>query len=162
MSSSVNAQVALSVLMKSGRRVHSALDAFDAAVASTLGVHRSDLRCLNLLEQGGVSPKSIGEKLRISSGAVTALIDRLEQVGFVQRVPASSDRRSVLVEMSPLPYQRTAHIYRRSATLLGESFAHFDAQALDQAAVVLSIFAQSFESAVEELSTPEPPKLTSR
>ena len=39
--------------------------------------------------------------MELTSGAVTALIDRLERAGWVSRVPNPGDRRSVLLELSP-------------------------------------------------------------
>jgi DNA-binding MarR family transcriptional regulator len=37
----------------------------------------------------------------LTTGAVTAVIDRLEQIGFVHRVADPGDRRRVLVELTP-------------------------------------------------------------
>src|SRR3954452_6565643 len=47
--------------------------------------------------------RSAGELARIaelSSGAMTNRLDRLEQAGFVQRLPDPDDRRGVLVELT--------------------------------------------------------------
>ena len=39
----------------------------------------------------------LGERLSMSPGAVTALVDRLERKGYVERIPNPKDRRSALV-----------------------------------------------------------------
>ena len=47
--------------------------------------------------------RSAGELARIaelSSGAMTNRLDRLEQAGYVRRLPDPSDRRGVLVELT--------------------------------------------------------------
>ena len=40
----------------------------------------------------------VGELTALTTGATTRLIDRLEQAGFVRRVPDPADRRRVIVE----------------------------------------------------------------
>ncbi len=44
-----------------------------------------------------LTPGELGDRLALTSGAVTALIDRLERHGWVERVPHATDRRSVVV-----------------------------------------------------------------
>ena len=85
--------------------------AFDDAVGRALDLNPTDLRCLDWLADG---PKSAGELSRgtgLSSAATTALIDRLERKGFVQRVRDSTDRRRVLVELSPEGAARVGEFY---------------------------------------------------
>jgi DNA-binding MarR family transcriptional regulator len=60
-----------------------------------------DLHTLEHLEAAGaLTPRELERRLGLTSGAVTALIDRLERVGWVRRAPNPADRRSVLVELS--------------------------------------------------------------
>ncbi len=93
------------------RALHGAVDRLDALAAARLGIARNDLRCLNLLEHGPVAPRLIAERLDLTSGSVTALVDRLERQGYVRRTPDASDRRAVLVEATPLVYVRLIAIY---------------------------------------------------
>ena len=46
---------------------------------------------------GPMTQKRLGERLSMSPGAVTAMIDRLESRGYVERIPNPEDRRSALV-----------------------------------------------------------------
>lgn len=48
-----------------------------------------------------LSPKQLNKELLISSGGVTHLVDRLERRSLVTRRPATDDRRSVLVGLTP-------------------------------------------------------------
>jgi len=85
------------------RGYQSALDAFDEAVSQRLGVNRTDLRCLDLLEQRQpLTAGALAGASGLSSGAVTFVIDRLERAGLVQRRRDAADRRRVLVELAPL------------------------------------------------------------
>jgi DNA-binding MarR family transcriptional regulator len=79
-----------------------ATDVVDELVCQLLGVNRTDARCLDILDQhGGMSAGDLAEASRLSTGAITAVIDRLERAGYARRVPDPSDRRRVLVELTP-------------------------------------------------------------
>lgn len=45
----------------------------------------------------------LAHRLRLTTGAVTGLVDRLERAKLVRRVPHARDRRSVLIELVPNP-----------------------------------------------------------
>jgi len=79
-----------------------AVDAFDAAVAEEMGVSRTDMRCLDLLDlRGTMTAGALAEASGLSTGAVTFLLDRLERAGMVRRRRDLEDRRRVLVEIVP-------------------------------------------------------------
>jgi DNA-binding MarR family transcriptional regulator len=46
------------------------------------------------------SPGTLARDLELSSGAMTSRLDRLEELGFVRRLPDPDDRRGVLVELT--------------------------------------------------------------
>ncbi len=139
-------------LIQAGRELHAAVDACDTAVAEALGIHRSDLRCLNLLEHGPMSPSDIGRQLKLSSGAVTALIDRLERLDFVQRVRSATDRRSLSVEIPPENHARTARLYRQVAFLMMQRFAGLPADELEKAADALRRFAAACNEGAAQIA----------
>src|ERR687887_2128841 len=77
-------------------------EAFDEHVAARLGINRTDLRALDILDQRGpISAGELAEAMHLSSGAVTTLVDRIERVGYAQRRRDADDRRRVLVELTP-------------------------------------------------------------
>jgi DNA-binding MarR family transcriptional regulator len=47
----------------------------------------------------------------LTTGAVTRLLDRVERMGYAQRVRDRADRRRVLVELTPLARERAAELY---------------------------------------------------
>ena len=63
------------------------------------GMHPTDFRCLGYLHLKGepVSPGDIISHLGLTSGAGTALLDRLESAGYITRSRHPEDRRSVLI-----------------------------------------------------------------
>jgi DNA-binding MarR family transcriptional regulator len=77
-------------------------DAFDSVAAQRLGVSDTDLRCLNIIENGhGMTAGELARGAGLTAGAVTGVIDRLEQRGYARRVADPADRRRVRVEVTP-------------------------------------------------------------
>jgi DNA-binding MarR family transcriptional regulator len=61
----------------------------------------SDFDALMLLSrQDGTPPTMLAQQLRFSSGATTALVDRLEAAGYLARAPHPDDRRSSLLVLT--------------------------------------------------------------
>jgi DNA-binding MarR family transcriptional regulator len=93
---------ALIRLKEAVRGAQRANDMMDEAFCDFLGVNRTDGRCLDIVdERGQMTAGELAREVGITSGAVTALIDRLEAAGFLQRKNDPSDRRKVLIELTP-------------------------------------------------------------
>src|SRR4051794_27325872 len=74
-------------------------DKMDGTAARAMGVNRTDMRALDIVERlGPIAAGRISIDAGLTSGAVTAVIDRLERKGYVRRVPDPDDRRRVLIE----------------------------------------------------------------
>jgi DNA-binding MarR family transcriptional regulator len=94
------------------RTYQTAVDRFDEVVVGVLGINRTDGRCLDILEQRG--PITAGELARacgLTTGAMTTLLDRLERLGYLRRVPHPTDRRRVVVELTAKSRKRIEQIY---------------------------------------------------
>jgi len=86
--------------------------AIENLAADRLGVNRTDLHCLNAIENaGGLTAGRLAAEAGLTSGAVTGVVDRLERAGFARRVPDPSDRRRVKIEVTPEFYARAAEIW---------------------------------------------------
>jgi DNA-binding MarR family transcriptional regulator len=84
--------------IRAGQR---ATDAVDEAVSALMGINRTDGKVLDLLDQfGRMSAGELARHSGLTTGAVTAVIDRLERAGYVERVADPGDRRRVLVDMT--------------------------------------------------------------
>lgn len=87
-------------------------DIFDEAAATYAGINRTDFRCLDILDRGGrMTAGQLAAAAHLTSGAVTAVLDHLEEAGFVRRVRDASDRRRVLIEVMPDLLARSMPIY---------------------------------------------------
>ena len=72
--------------------------AYTASVARRMGLGVSEIAALEHLQGAGeLTPGELGRLLSMTSGAVTALVDRLVAGGYVERVPNPRDRRSSLL-----------------------------------------------------------------
>jgi DNA-binding MarR family transcriptional regulator len=97
--------------IRAGQRI---VDVVDDLVAELMGINRTDARCLDILEQHGrMSAGELAGYSGLTSGAVTAVVDRLERAGYAQRVPDPGDRRRVLVELTDLARTRVWELMGR-------------------------------------------------
>jgi DNA-binding MarR family transcriptional regulator len=94
-------------------RAHEAAnDAFDEVAREKLGVNRTDLRCLNIVENHGpITAGKLAELSGLTTAAVTSVLDRLEKAGYARRTRDGSDRRQVIVEITPLLAERATPIW---------------------------------------------------
>src|SRR4051812_9863875 len=85
----------LDELSSVSRRYMASYALFNQAVADRLGLHPTDLQCLNLLtlEAGPVTTGRVAELTGLTTGSATRLVDRLERAGYVVRERDSEDRR---------------------------------------------------------------------
>jgi DNA-binding MarR family transcriptional regulator len=85
-------------------------------VAKLVGLNSTDLECLDLLDMSGPTTAGrLAEHAGLTTGAMTAVIDRLERAGFARRLRDPEDRRCVLVEALPRSFKHVAGLYRRLA-----------------------------------------------
>jgi DNA-binding MarR family transcriptional regulator len=89
-------------VLRSLRRVNLQGSLFGQTVAIRFGLTESDIEALEvLIDSGAATAGRLSELMGLTTGAVTRVIDRLEQAGYVRRMPDPSDRRRVIVEVVP-------------------------------------------------------------
>jgi DNA-binding MarR family transcriptional regulator len=89
-------------VLRSLRRVNFERSFFGQTVAIRFGLSESDVDALELLiDTGSATAGRLSDLMGLTTGAVTRVIDRLEQAGYVRRVPDPADRRRVIVEVVP-------------------------------------------------------------
>jgi DNA-binding MarR family transcriptional regulator len=73
-------------------------------ISERLGLGPTDSQFLTLLDvHGPLAPGRLGELSGLTSGAVTAVLGRLEKAGYVRRDPDPEDRRRVVVSRVDAP-----------------------------------------------------------
>lgn len=79
-----------------GRGLHRELGAHGLA-----GVQLGILRVLAESSGDGVKLNEISQRLYVTPGNLTGLVDRLEEAGYLRRAPCSGDRRATLAVLTP-------------------------------------------------------------
>jgi MarR family transcriptional regulator, organic hydroperoxide resistance regulator len=71
-------------------------------IAEAMGLHVTDAECIDFLQEMGPSTAGdLAKATRLTTGAITNVIDRLEKAGFVKRSADPKDRRKVIVTFIP-------------------------------------------------------------
>jgi len=71
-------------------------------IAQEAGLHVTDAECIDfLMEMGPSTAGALAKATRLTTGAITNVIDRLERAGFAKRSPDPNDRRKVVVSYIP-------------------------------------------------------------
>ena len=77
-----------------------------------LGINGTDMECLGFLLTKRIStPTELAKYTGISSGATTAMLDRLEKGEFIERRPNPDDRRGTLILLAKSGADRVAPWY---------------------------------------------------
>ena len=104
--------------------------ALSAAITEASGLHHTDAAALRALDAAAGEPITVsrlGSELNLSSGAVTALVDRLERHGMVQRTRDAGDRRRVHVSLTPKARTLGADLLAPIADRIGHAIGDLDA-----------------------------------
>jgi DNA-binding MarR family transcriptional regulator len=77
------------------------------ALADVLGLTDTELVAIAYLAQHGeLTPTGLGRLLGLSSAGATAVVQRLERTGFVERAPHPHDGRSALLRLTATGIER--------------------------------------------------------
>lgn len=80
-------------------------------LSSGLGLSGTDLRVLLFLFRNtDVSPKDLADLLEHTTGSITALVDRLERSGHLQRRPHPTDRRKQTIHLTEVGLRAVHHV----------------------------------------------------
>jgi DNA-binding MarR family transcriptional regulator len=94
----------------------------------------------------------IAEKMRHTTAAATGLVDRLQKLGFVDRVQAPDDRRKVLVSLRPKGEELVTFIRKDISANLLKIMVNLSA---DEQAMWIAIYTKIF-AYVESLKETSP------
>jgi DNA-binding MarR family transcriptional regulator len=117
-----------------GRRLRRSMD----ETLAQFGLDWAEYKALGLLMQAGEphrsTPGRLGQRMELSSGAITNRLDRMEEAGLLRRLPDPDDRRSVLVELT----EHGADTYRSAVGVQAEKEALIAAALTDAEKVQLN------------------------
>lgn len=123
------------------------------AELAPLGITPGEFDVLATLRRCGtpyqLKPTLLYRALMLSSGAMTNRLDRLEQAGYVRRLPDPQDRRGTLVQLTEDGVQlidRAVEIHIRNEQRM---LADLPAEDQEKLARIFSRWLQSFEASAE-------------
>lgn len=116
------------------------------------GINPIDLDCLRFLFLKGTSkPSEISRYTGLTSGATTALLDRLEKTGFIERRPNPNDRRGTLIVPAVGSAEKVAAWFESSRNMQDELLATYSESELELIAEVFERFAQLWRLETEAM-----------
>jgi DNA-binding MarR family transcriptional regulator len=99
-------------LIEEIRGSQTAVHQMDEAAHQSLQINGTDGRCLDIIDRrGSISAGQLATEAGLTTGAVTAVLDRLEAKELVRRVADPQDRRRILVEVTEKQRQEAARLY---------------------------------------------------
>src|SRR5262245_51150254 len=100
----------LGSVMAAWDRQHAALGAETARFFADLDLTMAQLRALGTIRRWGrLTGRDLAARLGVTPGTVVPLCDRLEEQGYLRRVPDQADRRLTWLELTPAG----VHLFRR-------------------------------------------------
>ena len=110
-------------------RIH--MGFFEQAVAEQLGLNRTDLNVIMLLHDAeSMTAGEIAQATSLTTGAVTAVIDRLERNGFARRERDPADRRCVVVKLASQRRRQIAEIFQPMLRRTAQMYSHVSQEEL--------------------------------
>jgi DNA-binding MarR family transcriptional regulator len=111
---------------------------FNQKIAAQVGLNGTDMQCLHLLAlQGSATPGELARRCGLTTGGITVVLDRLEDAGYIRRLPSPSDRRSWIIRPVAARIRQLETMYRSKSQLLFNLLASYDE---DELRLILGFF----------------------
>ena len=124
---------------------------FDRSLEETLaksGLDRRAFHVLGKLRRGGPpyqnSAGQLAMYMRLSSGAMTNRLDRMEAAGLIRRLPDPNDRRGTLIEPTELGHQTWDRTVGTQAMREAKMASVLDAESRDELHALLRTLMRAF------------------
>jgi DNA-binding MarR family transcriptional regulator len=105
---------------------------FRNAVGGSFGINMTDMQCLALLFFKGISsPNELGIYTGLSSGATTAMLDRLARAQLIKRSPNPIDHRGTQISVDKLFTKKVGPLLRANKTAQRLVIASYSGEQLE-------------------------------
>ncbi|MEV7069797.1 MarR family transcriptional regulator [Streptomyces sp. NPDC093990] len=133
------------------RRMNGEINRLVQGFAGDHGLHATDIQALAAImdAEEPMTPGGLRRHLGLTSGAVTACVDRLERAGHIRRVRESADRRVVHLHYAPEARAAARSYFRPLAEATEAARSRFDERDL-------TVVVRFLEALNEELSAARP------
>jgi DNA-binding MarR family transcriptional regulator len=122
------------------------LTQFRNAMSEWAGLNVTDMECLRLLFQKGIAtPSELARHTGLTSGATTAMLDRLEKAGLIERRPNPNDRRGTLIAPEKSSAEKMASWFASARKAQDELISSYSESELEIIADVFERFTQLWD-----------------
>lgn len=122
------------------------------ALARLLHLTETDVLAIqHLAWAGALTPGQLAAQLRLTSGGTTAVLQRLERVGYVAREPHPEDRRSTVLRLTPEAERAAGELYAPLVRAIDAAAGDLAGEARESVAAFLRVVAELGEHHADEL-----------
>ena len=122
------------------------LTQFRNAMSEWAGVNVTDMECLRLLFLKGIAtPSELARHTGLTSGATTAMLDRLEKAGLIERRPNPEDRRGTLITPVKSSSEKVASWFESARRAQDELISSYSESELEIIADVFERFTKLWD-----------------
>ena len=128
------------------------LTLFRNAMNEWVGLNATDMECLRLLFLKGVAtPSDLARHTGLTSGATTAMLDRLEKAGLIERQPNPDDRRGTLIVPAKSSAEKAASWFESARKAQDELISSYSESELEIISDVFERFSKLWNQEREKL-----------
>lgn len=129
------------------------LTLFRNAVSEWAGLNVTDMECLRLLFlKGTASPSELAKHTGLTSGATTAMLDRLENAGLIERRPNPNDRRGTLIAAAESSAEKAASWFASARNAQDKLISSYSEEELEIISDVFEKFTKLWDEESKKLS----------
>lgn len=144
---SIGSELSPQDLVDSIRSLYAEVGRFDEYVADSIGIDRTALRAIDALKETELHPKDFAVKLGITTASVTAMLDRLEKGGHINRTHSPTDRRSWVISLTDKTRKEAGKRYSNLGLALEDLFADRTNEELSNTLKAIEELTMAFEVA---------------
>lgn len=128
------------------------LTLFRNAMNEWAGLNATDMECLRLLFIKGIAtPSELARHTGLTSGATTAMLDRLERAGLIERRPNPDDRRGTLIAPDESGAEKVASWFESARKAQEELISSYSKRELEIISDVFERFTELWDQEREKI-----------
>lgn len=114
-----------------GSELSDAVVMFHEALGALMGLSAADNKALGMIRrEGPMSARELADRIGLTGGAVTGLVDRLEHAGYARRTRHETDRRRLVIEATAPASPQVREAVAEMAQAMGRVTEQFSAAEL--------------------------------
>ena len=127
---------------------------FRNAMNEWAGLNTTDMECLRLLFNKGIAtPSELARHTGLTSGATTAMLDRLEKADLIERRPNPDDRRGTLIAPTESSTEKVASWFASAREAQDKLISTYSETELEIIADIFERFVKVWDQERDKIQT---------